>query len=234
MWGHDRSPTELQRIIAAERAGDPFLVWRSPDSGAQVLLALSPDRWRVTIGRDDRADISLAADAEASRTHALLERVGAGWTLIDDGLSRNGSFVNGTRVLGRRRLADGDRLRAGGTEIVYREPLPAIGDSTATGTWTAPAPALTATQRKVLIALCRPVQNGSTAMPASNRTIAAEVFLSVDAVKAHLRAMFERCGLSELPQNEKRSRLVATALVSGLVDPREFRAATATADPPLP
>ena len=154
--------------------------------------------------------------------HALLERVGTGWTVIDDGLSRNGSFVNGTRVLGRRRLADGDRLRAGATEIVYREPLLAAGDSTAAGSWTAPALALTPTQRKVLIALCRPVQSGTAAMPATNRAIADEVFLSVDAVKAHLRALFERCGLSELPQNEKRSRLVATALVSGLVDAREF------------
>jgi hypothetical protein len=48
------------------------------------------------------------------------------------------------------------------------------------------------------------------------------VFLSVDAVKAHLRVLFDRFGLGELPQNEKRARLVASVLVSGLLSPREF------------
>ena len=46
--------------------------------------------------------------------------------------------------------------------------------------------------------------------------------LSVDAVKAHLRGLFERFGLEDLPQNQKRGRLAATALVSGLVTPRDF------------
>jgi hypothetical protein len=44
----------------------------------------------------------------------------------------------------------------------------------------------------------------------------------VDAVTAHLRALFERFGLEHLPQNQKRARLAATALVSGLVTPRDF------------
>jgi hypothetical protein len=77
-------------------------------------------------------------------------------------------------------------------------------------------------QRRVLIALCRPVHDSASETPATNRQIAAEVYLSVDAVKAHLRVLFERFGLSELPQNEKRARLVATALVSGVLSPREF------------
>ena len=34
---------------------------------------------------------------------------------MDDGLSRNGTFVNGERLSGRRRLTDGDTLRFGGT-----------------------------------------------------------------------------------------------------------------------
>ena len=36
--------------------------------------------------------------------HAALERVGDAWALIDDGLSHNGTWVNGERLIGRRRL----------------------------------------------------------------------------------------------------------------------------------
>ena len=77
-------------------------------------------------------------------------------------------------------------------------------------------------QRKVLIALVRPVHESASATPATNRQIAEEVFLTVDAVKAHLRVLFERYGLSELPQNEKRARLVATVLDAGVLLPRDF------------
>ncbi|MHB1535836.1 MAG: hypothetical protein ACYC1D_14760 [Acidimicrobiales bacterium] len=37
----------------------------------------------------------------------------------------------------------------------------------------------------------------------------------MDAVKAHLRALFTKFGVGELPQNEKRTRLVAEALRRG-------------------
>jgi predicted ArsR family transcriptional regulator len=77
-------------------------------------------------------------------------------------------------------------------------------------------------QRKVLIALCRPVHQSASAIPATNRQIAEEVYLTVDAVKAHLRVLFERYGLSQLPQNEKRTRLVASVLDGGALAPRDF------------
>ncbi len=216
-----RSATELTEIMAAERAGSPFLVWRDQDFQLRIML-LEPDRWRVTVGRASDADVSLAWDSEVSRTHALLERVGREWMLVDDGLSRNGSFVNGTRVLARHKLSDMDRLCFGATEVSYR--AASGGDSVQT------VPAIEALtpislspmQRRVLIALCRPVHDSASATAATNRQIAAEVFLSVDAVKAHLRVLFERFGLSELPQNEKRARLVASVLVSGVLSPREF------------
>ena len=61
--------------------------------------------------------------SKVSRVHATLERAGPAWTVVDDGLSANGSFCNGERVQGRRRLADGDELRFGRTAIVFREPV---------------------------------------------------------------------------------------------------------------
>lgn len=215
-----QTPSELKEIIAAERTGYPFVVWRSGE-GEQQLLLLESDRWRVTIGRDPAADIALAWDAEVSRTHALLEQVGRGWTLVDDGLSRNGSFVNGKRILGRRRLRDKDRVVCGNTAITYRETAGAI-TQTASAIDTPSAVPLSPMQRKVLIGLCRPVHESASATPATNRQIAEEVYLTVDAVKAHLRVLFERYGLSQLPQNEKRARLVAAVLDAGVLAPRDF------------
>jgi hypothetical protein len=218
---YERSPVELKDVIAAERIGHPFLVWRDSD-GRQQILALGPATWRVTIGRDPEADVSLAGDAEVSRAHALIERVGQEWTFVDDGLSRNGSFINQTRALGRRRLVDHDRISCGNSEILFREPIVKTGDSTVSSRDLVPILPLSPMQRKVLLALCRPVQASDTATAATNRQIAEEVYLTVDAVKAHLRVLFERYGLGALPQNEKRARLVATVLLSGVLTAKEF------------
>ena len=216
------SPRELKALIEAERTGVPFLYWRD-GADEQRMLILSHDRPRVTIGRREQSDIPLAWDPEVSRAHALLEPVGEEWTVIDDGLSRNGSFVNGSRVHGRQRLHDRDRICFGSTHLVYREPATGLGsESTARAPESPSSVRLSEMQRKVLIALCRPIIESSSAIPATNPQIAAEVFLSVDAVKAHLRLLFDRLGLGELPQNEKRSRLVSIVLDSGLLVPHDF------------
>jgi hypothetical protein len=215
-----QTPAELKEVIAAERTGHPFVVWRAED-GEQRMLLLDQPRWRVTIGRDPTADVSLPWDAEVSRGHALLEQVGRGWTLVDDGLSRNGSFVNGTRVIGRRRLRDKDRMVFGATPVTYRETSGGT-TQTASAIDSPAAISLSPMQRKVLIALCRPVHASASATPATNRQIAEEVYLTVDAVKAHLRVLFERYGVSQLPQNEKRARLVTLVLEAGALAPRDF------------
>jgi DNA-binding CsgD family transcriptional regulator len=216
------SPRELKALIEAERAGAPFLHWRDGD-GEQHILPLSPERGRVTVGRREQSDIPLTWDSEVSRAHALLESVGEAWTLVDDGLSRNGSFVNGSRVHGRQRLHDRDRMCFGNTHVVYREPATdRESESTARAIEAPRAIPLSDTQRKVLIALCRPVVESTSTTPATNPQIAAEVFLSVDAVKAHLRLLFKRFGLGELPQNEKRGRLVATVLGQGILARHDF------------
>ena len=82
---------------------------------------------------------------------------------------------------------------------------------------------LTATQRKVLIALCRPYRDGdSFTSPATNQQIAAELFLSVEAVKMHLRTLFGKFELGELPQNEKRVRLAECVLQFGVISHHEL------------
>jgi hypothetical protein len=212
----------LKAVIEAERTGVPFLQWLDQD-GEQHLLMLGDDRPRVTVGRREQSDVPLTWDLEVSRTHAMLEPVGEEWTVIDDGLSRNGSFVNGDRVHGRHRLQDRDRLCFGNTHVTYRAPTPGEGsESTARAPGAPSGVPLTDTQRRLLIALCRPIVESSTATPATNPRIANEVHLSVDAVKANMRHLFERFGLGDLPQNEKRTRLVTIVLGSGLLAPHDF------------
>jgi pSer/pThr/pTyr-binding forkhead associated (FHA) protein len=217
---HTRTPAELREQIEAERAGTPFLVWRSGDGG-QRILAL--DAGRLTIGRDAGCHVALPHDDEVSRLHAELEHVGNHWVLADHGLSTNGTFLNGERLHGEKALHDGDTLRVGATQLLFRSPgeLPAARTRPALG---APvAETLTPTQRAVLVALCRPYKGGSPfATPASNLQIADEVSLSVARVKAHLHDLFERLGVDDLPQNAKRVKLVEVAIQTGAVNTREL------------
>jgi pSer/pThr/pTyr-binding forkhead associated (FHA) protein len=223
------SPRELQAIIEAERTGLPFLRWYD-GADEQKILLLREDLDRVTLGRREQrestgrreAHLALTWDPEVSRAHAVLEEVGDEWTLVDDGLSRNGSFVNGSRIGGRRRLHNRDRMCFGSTVVVFHDPADdQEGSSTARGPDTPVVP-LSENKRKVLIALCRPVATGASATPATNPQIAAEVYLSVEAVKSHLRELFERFDLGELAQNEKRNRLVSIVLNRGILTPRDF------------
>src|SRR6476661_8193311 len=210
------SPADVKARLDAERRGVPFLLYRD-GGGTQIILALAGP---VTVGRRTERDVALPWDTEVSRLHAQVEPIGSDWIVVDDGLSRNGTYVNGERVNGRRRLKDGDRIVVGETSITFRAPRD-TSDSTAAIT-VEHTVSLTETQRRILVALCRPLQDSAYATPATNRDIAAEVHLSVDAVKAHLRAIFERFGLDDLPQNQKRARLAATALVNGVVKQHEF------------
>ena len=162
-------------------------------------------------------------DEKVSRLHAELEPLAADWVVADEGLSRNGSFVNGERVSGRQRLRNGDVLRFGATQLAFRHP--GHGDSRATkmASVMRPIPSLSVAQRNVLVALCRPFKDGlGFAAPATNQQIAEELYLSVDAVKAHLRALFEKFGLADAPQSEKRMRLAEAAFSSGLVTDRDI------------
>ena len=216
-----QSAGELKERIEAERGGHPFLVFRDGD-GEQLVLPLAEGTRRI-VGRGEDADVDLGFDAEVSRAHAELEPVGSDWALVDDGLSRNGSFVNGERVVARRRLRDGDVLTLGQTEMLFRDPRGGTVEETAAATGERATPVLTEQQQRVLVELCRPFRDGGEfATPATNKEIAERVFLSLDAVKAHLRALFERFEVGDLPQNQKRVRLAELALRSGVVTPRDL------------
>jgi pSer/pThr/pTyr-binding forkhead associated (FHA) protein len=215
------SPGELKERIGAERDGSPHLIYRSGD-GAQVIRSIGTQAEPLSVGRTGAVDLLLDFDPEVSRLHAQLERLGEEWVVVDDGLSRNGTFVNGERVVARRRLRDGDAIRFGETVVVFRAPGSESEETRVATDESAPRQ-VSDTQRRVLIALCRPYRDGSDfAAAATNKEIADEVFLSVDAVKAHLRALFERFDVGALPQNQKRIRLAELAIRSGVIAPRDL------------
>jgi pSer/pThr/pTyr-binding forkhead associated (FHA) protein len=217
-----QSAAELKAQIEMERLGLPLLVHRD-DSDEQLILPIEGGRGEIWIGRSESADISLPADDEVSKLHAQIEFVGPDCTLVDDGLSRNGSFVNEERVSGRRMLRNGDVIRVGRTRIQFRAPVAAGGESTVISGDLASATGVSPAQRRVLVALCRPFKDGATfASPPTNAEIGEELHLSVDAVKTHLRALFEKFDLADAPQSRKRVDLVQRAMQAGVIGTRDL------------
>jgi pSer/pThr/pTyr-binding forkhead associated (FHA) protein len=72
----------------------------------------------ATIGRAEDNAISLAEDEFASGHHARVESARDGVWIVDLG-STNGTFVNGERLNGRKRLHDGDLVQVGDTELRF-------------------------------------------------------------------------------------------------------------------
>lgn len=216
------SAAELKAQIEAERGGRPFLVLRDGE-GEQRIIVIEEGAPELWVGRGEAAGLRINWDEEVSALHAQIEVVAGECTLLDDGLSRNGSFVGTERVHGRKHLRDGDTLRFGRTTVLFRRPGESAPEATAIATETPAAATISPGQRRVLLALCRPFKDGAAfATPPTNQAIAEELHLSVDAVKTHMRALFEKLELEDLPQNRKRVALVERALQSGAVSPRDL------------
>jgi pSer/pThr/pTyr-binding forkhead associated (FHA) protein len=218
---HSSSPRELKELLANDQLGVPYLAFRD-DAGELCFHRLSDAHRRTTVGRRAEADLSIAWDGEVSGVHAELEPLGGEWTIVDDGLSRNGTFVNERRVRGRKRLRNEDRIRVGRTILAFRNGGAGGHLETVAGS-SSPAPVLTESQRRVLIALCRPYRDRvGFVTPATNREIAAEVPLGVDAIKKNLRILYQRLQLADQSPRTKRSLLAQRALELGLVSWREL------------
>jgi pSer/pThr/pTyr-binding forkhead associated (FHA) protein len=213
---HGSSPSELQARLAAERAEDPFVELRDGD-GQQRLVTLTGER--VGVGRSPSAGLALVWDAQVSRSHASIECIDGVWTVLDDGRSTNGTFVNEERVQGRRALRHLDVIRVGATRLRFHDPSEAGQDTKLTEVASsAPVPTLTPAQLRVLAALCRPADG-----PASNEEIADELTVSIDTVKTHMRALFDAFHLQSSAPYRKRFELVRLAVDAGMVAPPERR-----------
>jgi pSer/pThr/pTyr-binding forkhead associated (FHA) protein len=92
------------------------VVEKSPtlDEGSGYELDSAP----LTIGRGGQNDIPLEGDEFASARHARIEpRRDGVW--VEDLGSTNGTFVNGSQIDEPQRLAPGDVVRVGDTEIRF-------------------------------------------------------------------------------------------------------------------
>jgi hypothetical protein len=207
-----RTPAELQELVIAERSG-PILVYRDGRKRQRIVrLTEAPDD--VSIGRDAGHDLSLDWDDEVSRDHARVHPFRGQW-MLDDKDSTNGTRVNGTAISGEKKLKDGDRIRVGRTEITFRAARVGAGASTAAAD--VPEP-VTLNPRPLLVLkeLCKPYAQGAV-RPATNAEIAAALNLSLPAVKNHLRLLYQRFEIGDLPQNRKRATLAWLAIESGTV-----------------
>jgi pSer/pThr/pTyr-binding forkhead associated (FHA) protein len=212
----DRALASIARSIyeVFEQASDPgatpttFAEVSSPDGTRTVTF----EGERVTVGRAVGNDVVLVDD-EASRWHAVFERLGPLW-YVRDLSSRNGTSVNGQRVGTERRLRPGDDIRIGQTSLVFHsEEAPKEAETTRA----AGAPLdLTSTEREVLVELARPLASGhASAEPAADRDIADALGLEEAEVANHIARLVEKFAILIGPA--QRTRLADAAVKRGAI-----------------
>ena len=188
-------------------------IWRPSGTELRPL-----ESGRLSIGREETNDVAIPADERASRLHALVEILPAGWSVRDLG-STNGTFVNGERIVGDRALRAGDEIRVGETRMVFRGERGA--DDRRTMRYEKP-PELTSRERDVLKVLCRRPQAGDMFHePASTRQIATELHVSEAAVKAHLLKLYDKFGIYSEGER-RRAQLANEAVRRGAINLAEL------------
>jgi hypothetical protein len=121
--GHDNTPEKKFCIqcgapLPAPELDDATLI----TSGWQLTIANGPNAGqsfplgdRVRLGRAEGNEIRLA-DRQVSRHHAVVERIGHGYLITDQG-SSNGTYVNGVRISQPTALRSGDAITIGDTQF---------------------------------------------------------------------------------------------------------------------
>jgi predicted component of type VI protein secretion system len=194
-------------------------------SGAQSWrFSLEADR--TSIGKAAENEVALEHDPTASHLHAVLERFPAAWCVTDLG-SSNGTWVNGERIWSAHRLRHGDEIRVGQTRLIFRDPSSEAGSVTEAED--AP-PTLTARERDVVVALCRPLLDRDMfTEPATTRAIADELVITQAAVKQHLVNLYDKFGVPA-GESHRRARLANEALRRGAVSLTQLRTSEPTGD----
>ena len=137
----------------------------------------------------------------------------------DDGWSQNGTWVNGLRLAGRRRLADGDLVKIGRTILGFHAARHAPGPGRR---WSrassAATPRFSEQQQRILRALCQPLfADGDGFNPSSDLEVADVTRIAVDVVTQELDLLTRLFGLEDMPPPERRAEVALLAVRSGLV-----------------
>lgn len=177
----------------------------------------------VTIGRGAKNDLALASPT-VSREHAEITCRDGRWFIADRG-SFNGTFLNGTRVQPGTPLPlrHADRIGLGSETILFSWPAQ-LRDPDTTEALEEVGPSdsaqLSSFQRQVVQCLCGPWLAGASleTLP-SNQQIATELGTpgATGTVKAALRRIYAKAGLSDQPAHAKRRALCRVARQRGWV-----------------
>lgn len=173
------------------------------------------------IGSDAESATIVVDDASVSQVHAIVERVGPTWLVRDLG-SRNGTLVNGERLVQQQRLRHEDEIVVGRTRLVFRHA--ASGNRPSTDRLAPPPSNITRAEKRVLIELCRPLLTVAPfTPPGSTREIAARLFVSEQAVKAHLTHLYDKFGILADSGVNRRVALANEAVQRGAVTSADLR-----------
>jgi pSer/pThr/pTyr-binding forkhead associated (FHA) protein len=114
------SPQQASALLAQPVARElgRLVVVESPVLGEGDVYAI--DSSALTVGRGGDNDLSINGDEYASARHARFEPRRDGVYVEDIG-STNGTFVNGIRLTKDRRLAPGDVVRIGETDLRFEK-----------------------------------------------------------------------------------------------------------------
>ncbi len=112
------SPQQASALLAqpAERELGRLVVLSSPALRKGEVVPI--DLHALRVGRSPDNDLAIAADGYASSHHARIEPRRDG-VYVEDVGSTNGTFVNGVRLTRERRLAPGDVVRVGETDLRF-------------------------------------------------------------------------------------------------------------------
>jgi hypothetical protein len=173
----------------------------------------------TTVGRGQGVDIRLD-DPSVSRLHAELVRRGPYVYVVDMGLSRNGTRVNG-RPVARRVLDEGDVLSFGAARAriggIPQEEITAEAELRRSA-----VPELTRRELDVLTSLCAPaLSDEAFAIPATAHEIAADLVVTEAAVKQHLLRLYQKFRIPE--GTNRRTRLANEVVALGLIKPRPVK-----------
>ena len=196
----------------------PTLLYVDPNGCSRTVPLAG--RELVTLGRRPEADVCLPWDAEISRLHAEITLRAGEWLIADDGMSQNGTYVNGLPIEGRRRLHDGDLITVGRTNLSFCDPRDPGAEVTLSVPDMRPAQTYSEQQQRVLACLCRPLlADDEGVRPTSDDEIAQELGLPPAVVAHELDAVAHSFDAAGLPFAVRRLRTAVTAIRSGLVGP---------------